>query len=244
MELSGKTALVTGAAKRVGREISLELAKRGVKAIGLHYRNSEADAKKTADEIRALGAACDVFKADLSDAGQTLNLAQKVWTHFGTVDILVNNASLYYKTPISRVTESDWDSLVDANLKGPFLLSKEIGTRMAEKNGGKIINIADWSGLRPYKDFGAYCVSKAGLIALTKTLARDLAPKVQSNAVAPGPILPPEDMTENEKESIAKTTALGRWGHPRDVAYAVGFLIESDFINGTVLVVDGGRSIV
>ena len=244
MDIQGKTALVTGAAKRVGRQIALELAKRGAKAIGLHYRSSELEAKKTAEEIRALGAACDLFKADLSEGAPTLKMAEKAWANFGSIDILVNSASLFYKTPIGGVTESDWDKLVDANLKGPFLLSKEIGNRMAQMKGGKIINIADWSGLRPYKDYGPYCVSKAGLIGLTKTLARDLAPKVQSNAVAPGPVLAPPDLTEKEKESIARSTALGRWGHPSDIAYAVCFLIENDFINGTVLVVDGGRSIV
>ena len=115
---------------------------------------------------------------------------------------------------------------------------------MAKKNGGKIVNIADWSGFRPYKDFMAYCGSKGGLITLTKSLARDLAPKVCANAVAPGPVLAPPDMSDAEKEAVAKTTALGRWGKPEDIANAVIFLVENDFVNGIVLVVDGGRSIV
>ena len=239
MEIKGKTALVTGAAKRVGKEIALELARRGA-SICLHYHTSEKDAHAAAAEIRTLGVNCSLFQGDLSSASDTVRVAEKVLkTHLP--DILVNSASLFYRTPIKNVTEKDWDSLVDSNLKGPFFLSKTIGTRMTH---GKIVNIADWSGLRPYKNYAPYCASKGGLITLTKSLARDLAPNVQCNAVAPGPVLPPPDMTEEEKTAVAKQTALGRWGSPHDIACAVAFLIENDFINGTVLVVDGGRSIV
>ena len=243
MELSGKTALVTGGAKRIGRVIALELAKKGA-GILLHYHQSEKEARETCKEIQALGVKCFPVKADLSVAREILTMVSEVEKISSNIDILVNSASLYYKTPVETVTGSDWDKLMDANLKGPFILSTEIGRRMAKKNGGKIINVADWSGSRPYKDYSAYCTSKGGLITLTKALARDLAPKVQVNAVAPGPVLAPPDMSEKEKEAIAKTTALGRWGKPEDVAHAVTFLIENDFINGIVLVVDGGRSIV
>ncbi len=232
---------MTGAAKRVGKEVALELARRGA-SICLHYHTSEKEAHGTAAEIRALGVDCDLFQADLADAADTVRLAEKI-LHRHALDILVNSASLFYQTPIGSVTETDWDRLVDSNLKGPFFLSKTIGVPMAQ-TGGKIVNIADWSGLRPYKNYAPYCAAKGGLITLTKSLARDLAPKVQCNAVAPGPILPPPDMSEEEKEAVARQTALGRWGTPHDVACAVSFLIENDFINGTVLVVDGGRSIV
>ena len=243
MEIKGKIALVTGGAKRVGREIAIRLAKQGA-SIALHYKSSEPEAAKTAEAIRSLGVDCHLFKADLSDAKQTLDMAEKAYAQLRSIDVLVNNASVYYKTPIGQVNEADWDRLIAANLKGPFLLSTTIGNRMAQKNGGKIVNIADWSGFRPYRDFGPYCISKGGLITLTKSLARDLAPKVQCNAIAPGPVLAPPGMPEEERAAIARTTALGRWGSPGDVAGAVAFLIENDFINGTVLVVDGGRSIV
>lgn len=239
MEIKGKTALVTGAAKRVGKEIALELARRGA-AICLHYHKSEKEAHATAAEIRALGAECNLFQADLSNAADAVRMAKKI-NDVHSIDILVNSASLYYKTPIESVTEKDWDALVDSNLKGPFFLSKEIGARMT--HGSAIVNIADWSGLRPYKSFAPYCAAKGGLITLTKALARDLAP-VRCNAVAPGPILPPPDMSDAEKEAVSKQTIVGRWGSPRDIACAVAFLAESDFVNGTVLVVDGGRSIV
>ena len=243
MEIRGKTALVTGGAKRVGRAIALELAKKGA-AIILHYHQSEKEARETCAEIKSFGASCFPVKANLTVHAEILKLASEAHRSSGNIDILVNSASLYYKTPLQDALESDWDKLMDANLKAPFLLSTEIGRRMTKKNSGKIVNIADWSGFRPYKDFSAYCTSKGGLITLTKALARDLAPKVQVNAVAPGPVLAPPGMSEHEKEAIAKTTALGRWGTPEDVAHAVSFLVENDFINGIVLVVDGGRSIV
>lgn len=243
MEIRGKTALVTGGAKRVGRVIALELAKKGVHIL-LHYHQSKKEAQETCLEIKAFGVSCVLVQADLSDSAQVLRLAAEAIKAPNGVDILVNSASLYYKTPIETVSETDWDRLMDTNLKAPFILSAEIGRRMVKKNGGKIVNIADWSGFRPYKDHSVYCSSKGGLITLTKALARDLAPRVHVNAVAPGPVLMPTDMSENEKEAIAKTTALGRWGKPEDVAHAVIFLIENDFVNGTVLVVDGGRSIV
>ncbi|OGW82622.1 MAG: hypothetical protein A3C47_02710 [Omnitrophica bacterium RIFCSPHIGHO2_02_FULL_51_18] len=243
MILKGKTALVTGAAKRVGKEIALELAKNGCHIL-LHYHTSESEAEKTSGEIKALGVRCEIFQADLSSAASTIQFAKQVLQKKELVHVLVNSASLFYKTPLENVKEADWDALLNANLKGPFFLSKEIGFQMARHEGGKIINIADWSGFRPYRDHTPYCTSKGGLVTLTKALARDLAPKVQVNAVAPGPVLLPPDFSEEEKEAIIRKTPLGRIGTPQDVAYAVRFLVENDFINGTVLVVDGGRSLV
>ncbi|MBI2094792.1 MAG: SDR family oxidoreductase [Candidatus Omnitrophica bacterium] len=241
MEIRGKNALVTGAAKRVGREIALAFAKKGANVL-LHYRSSHQEALETAAAIRSLGVRCDLFSADLSAAGGALKLAREI-RHAGlAVDILVNSASLFYKTPLNDTNEHALDELMSANFKGPFFLSKEIGNQMAAAGGGTIINIADWSGLRPYKNYAAYCASKGALITFTKSLARELAPKVTANAVAPGPVLLPDDFTEEEKKSIEKLTLLGRIGSPSDVANAAVFLAGSRFINGAVLVVDGGRS--
>jgi pteridine reductase len=242
MELEGKTALVTGAAKRVGRSIALGLAKEGVHIL-LHYRSSQSDAENTASQILAQGVSCELFKADLSRTKEVETLCQTLEKKNLKVDILINSASSFYKTPLSSVNESDWDSFMDTNLKGPFFLSKNLGLKMAGSNGGKIINIADWSGSRPYKDYAPYCVSKGGLITLTKALAKDLAPKVYANAIAPGPVLVPENFTEEEKQKTIEKTLLGRLGTPEDIANAVIFILENDFINGTVLVVDGGRSL-
>jgi NAD(P)-dependent dehydrogenase (short-subunit alcohol dehydrogenase family) len=242
MELHRKRALVTGAAVRVGREIALALAAKGADIL-LHYRSSHAEAEDTAAAVRAVGVRCETLQADLSVSADVTRLAREA-LGTGPVHILVNSASLFYKTPPDTVTESDWDTLLDANLKGPFLLSLALGKAMAADRGGTIVNIADWSGFRPYRDFMPYCVSKGGLLTLTKALARDFAPNVRVNAVAPGPVLPPPDLSEEERLRVIRKTLLGRWGTPRDIAAAVIFLAESDFINGTVLVVDGGRSIV
>ena len=234
---------MTGGAKRVGKEIALALARKGVHLL-LHYHTSESEAKKTTEEIKSLGARCQLLRADLAKTGDLMTMVQEATRREKSVDVLINSASLFYKTPFKTVQESDWDKLVDTNLKGPFILSKEIGNKMAEGPGGKIINIADWSGIRPYKDYAPYCASKGGLITLTKSLARDLAPKVQANAIAPGPVLLPPDFTEEEKQAVIRKTVLGRIGDPSDIASAVIFLLENDFINGTTLVVDGGRSLV
>lgn len=243
MTLQNRTALVTGAAKRVGREIALTLARKGVNIL-LHFNHSADEAEKTAVEIRALGVFCDTVKADLSRAADIEKLCAWV-RHVGKpVDILVNSASVFYKTPADTVSEKDWDAFIDANLKGPFLLSAELGRDMTRRAGGSIVNIADWSGFRPYRDYMPYCVSKGGLLTLTKALARDFAPSVRANAVAPGPVLLPADFSEEEKAAIIKKTPLGRIGTPSDVANSVVFLVENDFINGIVLTVDGGRSIV
>lgn len=243
MDIKGKTVLVTGAAKRVGRAIALALATRGAHIV-LHYRSSEKEAKSTAAEVTSLGVKCTLAQADLSKSADIAKMLDGFKKSSVSLDVLVNSASLYFKTPVQSAGEKEWDELMDANLKAPYLLSVAAGRDMAARGGGKIINIADWSGLRPYKDFIAYCASKGGLITLTRSLARDFAPNVYANAVAPGPVLAPPDMSDAEKEAIAKTTALGRWGKPEDVASAVVFLVENDFINGIVLVVDGGRSIV
>jgi NAD(P)-dependent dehydrogenase (short-subunit alcohol dehydrogenase family) len=161
---------------------------------------------------------------------------------FGRIDILVNNASNYYKTPFATLTEEQWDDLVGTNLKGTFLVSKRVGDEMLKMGVGKIINLADWAGLRPYKDFLPYCVAKAGVIALTTGLAKALAPHIQVNAVAPGSVMLPEDASASLREAIVRATPLKRIGAPSDIAQTVVFLVEgSDFITGAIIPVDGGR---
>ncbi len=239
MDLRDKTVLVTGAAKRVGREIALFFASKGAHVF-VHYNRSATEAEATCAEIRALGVESRAFRADLTRVDEVVAMARSLPR---VPDVLVNCASAFYKTPLADVTEADWEALVGSNLKGPFFLSREIGTRMAAANGGRIVSIADWSAFRPYRDYAPYCAAKGGLVTLTKALARELAPKVLVNAVAPGPILPPPDMDEEQRKKASSKTVLGRWGSPRDIANAVAFLCESDFTNGTVLFVDGGRSI-
>lgn len=244
MNLKGKTALVTGAAKRVGHEIALGLARRGA-SIVVHYNKSAADARGAVSEIRRFGVDAVAVKADQSNARQVKAAVAQALRRFGRIDVLVASAAVYKKTPFDTLTEADWDLHIDANLKGPFLFALEIGRHMKKRKlAGKIVLFADWAAIRPYADYLPYCVSKAGVICLTKSLAKALGPKVQVNAIAPGPILLPPDMTDVEKRAVIDATVVKRVGSPQDIVNSVLFLIEgSDFITGHTLVVDGGRLI-
>jgi len=242
--LKGKSVLVTGAAKRVGRIIALALAKRGAR-VAVHYRGSKAEAERTADEIRALGTEAMTVQAELTREDEVAAMVAAVKGRLGSLDVLVNNAAVFFRTPFATVTADDWDRTLDPNLKAVFLCSVHAGRQMlGQDGGGVIVNIADWAGLRPYTGYLPYCVSKAGVIALTRGLARTLAPKVRVNAVGPGPVLVPADLPEAEAREIMEKTPLKRHGSPEDVAAAVVFLVEgSDFITGVLLPVDGGRSV-
>lgn len=243
MDLKGRTALVTGAARRVGRVIALTLARRGAQVI-ITYKHSEKEAFETVQEIEAVGVRGLALKADLTQADEVKAMAAQAMAAFGGVDVLVNNASIFVRTPFNELTEEDWDATLEANLRGPFLTSRWLGQPMRERGDGKIVNIGDWAGVRPYPDYLPYCVSKAGVIALTKALAISLAPQVQVNCVCPGPVLLPEDYGAAEQAEILAGTPLKRMGTPEDIANSVAFLVEgSDFITGAILMVDGGRLI-
>jgi NAD(P)-dependent dehydrogenase (short-subunit alcohol dehydrogenase family) len=243
MRLRGRWALVTGGAKRVGRAIAHELAGRGANVV-VHYHSSAGDAAATVDALRALGVDADALRADLGDADQVRRLAAEAEARSGGLALLVNSASNYLRSPFDAITEDVWDASVDVNLKAPFLLSWAIGRAMRERGEGCIVNVVDWAGERPYRDYLPYCVSKAGLVALTKALAKELAPAVRVNAVAPGPVLPPDDFGPDELAAIRRATPLARIGTPEDVARAIRFLAEeASFSTGSILHVDGGRSI-
>lgn len=227
----------------MGRSIALALARRGANIV-VNYNRSGEEARATVHDIERLGSQAIAVKANISRSAEVKAMLAQALDRFGRVEVLVNNAAVYFKTPFASLTETDWDLTLDTNLKGSFLCAWLLGKRMLEQGEGKIINIADWSGIRPYADYLPYCVSKAGIIGLTKALALDLAPKVQVNCVAPGPVLLPEDLTHEEREEIIARTPLKRLGSPEDVAKAVLFLIEgSDFVTGAVYLVDGGRLI-
>lgn len=241
MELKGKTVLVTGGAKRVGREIALALARRGAN-IALHYNTSKDEAGKTAGDISALGVRVELFQADLAGDSAIEAMVSSVLARFGRLDGLVNNAAVFFKTPFDTLTAADWDRTMSVNLRAVFLCSVHAGRAMLEGEGGAIVSIADWSGERPYRDYVPYCVSKAGVIALTKGLAKTLAPRVRVNCIGPGPVLTPGDLSAEESAKILENIPMGRHGSPADVASAVVFLFEgSDFLTGTFLPVDGGR---
>ncbi|MGH7781013.1 MAG: SDR family NAD(P)-dependent oxidoreductase [Candidatus Binataceae bacterium] len=244
MELKGKVALVTGAGRRVGREIAKALAERGAD-IAVHYRSSSAEAEAVVREIAAAGARAKSFHADLASVAQIEAMVAAIVADLGRIDVLVNSASVFYRKPIEELTERDWDMNLDINLKAPFFLSKFAGVRMRKQGAGKIVNIGDWAGIRPYNNYLPYTVSKSGVIGLTRALAKALAPEVQVNCVALGPVLAPEDYGADEIARMVAGTLTKKMGSPRDVANAVLFLCEgTDFATGATLVLDGGRLLV
>lgn len=243
MELKGKVALVTGAGKRVGRTIALRLAERGA-AAAIHYRSSRAEAEEGVARIAAMGGRAQAFAADLESVAEIERMVAEVIAAFGRIDIVVNSASVFYRKPIEELTERDWDINLDTNLKAPFFLAKFAGAAMRKQGAGKIVNIGDWAGVRPYNNYLPYTVSKAGLIGLTRALAKALAPQVQVNCVALGPVMPPEDYDREEVERLRSATLTKTLGSPEDVARAVLFFCEgTDFATGATLLLDGGRLI-
>jgi NAD(P)-dependent dehydrogenase (short-subunit alcohol dehydrogenase family) len=240
MELGGKVALVTGAARRVGRAIALALASRGA-ILAVHYRNSAAQAAETVATIEASGGVARAFHADLEKIGDIEAMVNNVAAAFGRLDILVNSASVFYRKPLDQLTERDWDLNLDTNLKAPFFAARFAGGIMRRQNAGKIVNIGDSAGIRPYNNYLPYTVSKSALIGLTQALAQTLAPQVQVNCLAIGSVLPPQDYSTEQIEGLARSTLTKRLGTPEDVARAVLFLCETDFATGATLVLDGGR---
>lgn len=236
--------MVTGAGRRVGRVIALAFAAKGAR-VAVHYNTSVSDARRVSDAVKSLsGADADVFRADLSDARAPAKLADAVVRRFGRLDVLVNSASGYVKTPFASASAADWDKLMAINARAPFFLAQACAAHLKRSGMGLIINVADWAGHRPYADYGPYCASKAALLCVNKILAKALAPEIRVNAILPGPVLPPDGMGEGEKRKIAESTLLKRLGTPEAVARACLFLAESaDYSTGAELAVDGGRLI-
>jgi pteridine reductase len=242
--LSGKTALITGAARRVGATIARKLHAAGANVV-LHYRSSVEAAAAVARDLNGIRPDSVVlFEADLLDIKQLQMLPEVATSNFGTLDILVNNASTFYPTPMGDITEIDWDDLIGTNLKAPLFLSQAASSALRISNG-LIVNIADIHGTRPLRRHPVYSIAKAGVITLTRSLARELGPAVRVNAVAPGPVMWPEDgMDKQLQAKIVDRTALKRSGSAEDVARAVLFFAtEAPFVTGQILAVDGGRSI-
>lgn len=244
MSLDGKVALITGGARRVGRAVAMAFAAQGVR-VAVHYHSSAVEARRTADALKSLsGADADAFRADLADPAAPEKLADAVARRFGRLDVLVNSASVYEKTPLALACPDDWDRQMAVNARAPFFLAQACAPQLRRSGEGVVINVADWSARRPYADYGPYCASKAALLCVNQALAKALAPDVRVNAVLPGPVLPPEAMSEHEKRRIADAAPLKRWGSPEAVARACLYLAESaDYATGAELAVDGGRGI-
>jgi NAD(P)-dependent dehydrogenase (short-subunit alcohol dehydrogenase family) len=242
-EKTRRVALVTGAAKRVGRAIALALGDAGFDVV-VHYRNSGDEAEKTAAELAARGARAHLVRADLSQIAEIEGLFGVVGEQAGRLDLLVNSASTFFRTPFGSTREKEFDELIASNLKAPFFCSQFAAALMSAGGGGQIVNLLDAAIFRPFPGYLPYSAAKAGLHALTIGLARALAPKIRVNGVAPGPVLLPEEFDRDQKKVAIESTLLKRAGTPEDVARTVAFLATGpDFITGVVIPVDGGRSI-
>ena len=239
MDLTGRIGLVTGGAVRIGRAITLALAGEGMRVI-VHYNSSSDEADALVEEIRAAGGEAAAVGADLSRGGEVERLAREAAQAFGGVDVLVNNASVFPPERLEETDEALWDHTLAVNLKAPFLLTRHLAATLRERRG-QVVNLCDLAGVQPWAAYAAHGVSKAGLVHLTRVAARSLAPEVRVNGIAPGAVLPPESMTDDELRAIARSTPLQRLGSPDDVVAALLYLLRADFVTGEVMVVDGGR---
>ena len=240
------TAIVTGGARRIGAMIACQLHTRGLNVL-IHYRGSAAEAEQLAADLNQLRAhSAATVQADLSDATAPATIVQAAVQAFGRVDVLINNASTFYPTSIDTIQPSDWDALIDSNQKAPLWLSLAFFKALQDRTGN-IVNLVDIHGQVPLKNHVIYSQAKAGLIMQTKSLAKDLAPQVRVNGVAPGSILWPEGeaaQSDQEKQDILERVPMGRSGRPEDIAGAVCFLaLDAPYITGQILAVDGGRSL-
>lgn len=241
MKLPGRTALVTGGAHRVGRALSLALARAGADVV-VNYHTSEEKAHATVREIEKIGRRAIAVRADVSDEMAVERLVERTEEEFGRLDVLVNSASLFESAPLEEISAAEWDRVLGVNLRGPFLLARTAAPLLREDDG-VIVNIADLSAFQPWPSFAHHSVSKAGLIQLTRILARALAPRIRSVAIAPGTVLPPDDYSVADRQREADRAVLGRIGSPEDVARTLIFLVESDYITGETITVDGGRRV-
>jgi NAD(P)-dependent dehydrogenase (short-subunit alcohol dehydrogenase family) len=240
MRPEGKVALITGGARRVGRGLSLALARAGADIV-VNYNQSAADADQTVTDVAALGQRGLAVKADVSDRKQVQKLVDRAVKEFKRLDILVNSAATFERKPFLEITDDDWDYVLGVNLKGPFLLMQAAAPHLRAHNDGVIVNIADLSAFQAWPSYAHHGAAKAGLVNLTKSAARALAPAIRVNGIAPGTVLPPEDYDGIAGDGTAERRLVPREGTPEDVARALLYLIETDFVTGTTLIVDGGR---
>lgn len=242
MRLEGAVALVTGAGRRIGQAIAIGLAQSGCD-VAVHYHGSKQGAEETAVAVRAAGRRAELIRGDLSDPAVARQLADQAARAFSRLDVLVNSAAIMVRQEVEEITPQSWNETLDLNLRGMFFVSQGAIPHLRRAKG-KIVNIADLAGLEPWPAYVTHCVSKAGVIMLTKALARALAPDIAVNAIAPGAVLLPDEWDETAREHLRETTPLKRLGAPADVVAAVRFLLSgTDYATGTILVVDGGRLI-
>jgi NAD(P)-dependent dehydrogenase (short-subunit alcohol dehydrogenase family) len=243
MDLSSRVVLLTGA-RRVGAAVAAAVAARGAD-VAIAYNRSQAEAEAVAETVRAAGRRAAVVQGDVSDAAACAAIVEQAVRALGRLDVLINMASVYRSVPYDATDALAWDSQLAVDLRGSFLCARAAVPAMRANGGGRIVNFSDWvaaSGRPRYKGYVAYYVAKAGVKALTEALALELAPdNILVNAIAPGPVLAPDDLTAAQSDAVVNATPLGRWGGAEEVAKAVLALLDADFITGETLRVDGGR---
>jgi NAD(P)-dependent dehydrogenase (short-subunit alcohol dehydrogenase family) len=242
VEIKGKVAFVTGAAMRVGRVIALALAEKGAH-VAITYLGDEEPWQETLAEIQSYGVEGMALPMDVCQSGRPVACVQRVVDHFDGVDILVNNASVWLSAPFLEITREAWEQALSVNLTGPFLCSQAVAPHMLWQGSGLIVNITDLSAYQTWPDYAHHSASKAGLVALTRVMAAELAPHVRVNAIAPGTVLLPDNAGEEKRRWAVENSLLKRVGTPEDVAKTVLFLAEMDFVTGAVYFVDGGRAL-
>jgi pteridine reductase len=240
MELCGKAAIVTGGAVRLGRALALALGEEGVR-VCIHYGSSASAAEAVVGQIRAMGSDAVAIQADLGRPSEVTSIVERAAAHLGQVDILVNSAAIFEPGNWDDTTGANWDRHFAINLKSPFFLSQAFAVQVGRGRPGHIVNIADWRGARPGPDHMAYTLTKAAIIAMTKSLALALAPNIQVNAIAPGLILPPPGQDQAYLERKASQVPAQRVGSPQEIARAMVFLLRSDFVTGDLVFVTGGE---
>jgi 3-oxoacyl-[acyl-carrier protein] reductase len=243
--LEGQVAVVTGAAKRIGRSIALRLAADGA-AVAVNYATSKADAEAVARQIIAKRGQAIAMQADVTRRTEVKKLMAGAQREFGRIDILVNNAGVFFPAKFDELNEEQWDRVMNVNLKSQYLCAQEAASAMKKQGRGRIVNLASLGGLLAWPAYTHYCVSKAGVIMLTRCLARALAPEILVNSVAPGTIeFPGDDVGQAEHlRDYVERVPLHRTGRGEDIAEAVAYLVKSDFVTGQTIVVDGGRMLI
>jgi len=241
MKLAGRVALVTGAGRRVGQAIALALGAKGMK-VAVHYNGSASGADETVAQLESKGSNGRAFQADLTAAGGPSKLVAEVVKSFGGIDVLVNSAAIMERTPFGEVTLEQWDQIMAINLRAPFFVAQAAAPHL-KKARGAMVNIADLAAFETWPGYVPHGISKAGVVHMTRSLARVMAPEVRVNGIAPGTVLLPEKWDTAADERLRQTTPLARTGSPDDVSSTVIFLLESDYITGETIIVDGGRHI-
>jgi len=240
MDLRGRVALVTGAGRRVGRALAVALGAEGM-TVAVHYHASDAGARETARMIEHAGGKASLVTADLTgDTAATL-IDEVVRQHNG-LDVLVNSSAVMERTPLGEVTAEQWDAMMALNLRAPFLLSQAAAPHLARAHGA-IVNIADLAAFETWPAYIPHGISKAGVVYMTRALARTLAPDVRVNGIAPGAVLLPDEWTEDDAAKLRESTPLRRLGSPDDVVGAMLYLLRADYVTGEIIIVDGGRHV-